>query len=95
MKRGVSRWVPLVLAVVGPTLIVPIGAWHHHDDPGDHLSCALCAAAVMAVGNTPTSPPVVFAFLAVRAVPPVQIAIASHNLPKPIARGPPAPATCV
>ena len=82
----------LALILLGPTLVVPITTWHHHEHDAENCGCSLCAvtytivaAELPAPQATPDLPPLV-----TTAWLPTAQAISSEVRTMP-ARGPPPP----
>jgi hypothetical protein len=94
MKLSIRACVPLVIVAIGPTLIVPIQEWHHHDDHASHEDCALCTTAATTVADVPIPPVItILPCFAVPAIEPGDDVLASAEQPQPVARGPPSAAT--
>jgi len=95
-ERSIRACAPLVLVAIGPTLVVPITEWHHHDDHTSHNDCPLCTTAATTVADVPIPPVITFLpCFAVPAVQPGDDVLASAQQPQPVARGPPSGATHV
>lgn len=54
-KRGISAL--LTLAIVVPTMVLPVAVWHHHDHGGKADHCVVCVLAKHTSADLPAPVP--------------------------------------